>query len=120
MFDLFKKISAQKNTKYVTNLRMWLSVTILQRIIKEFDKTDNEFAIRGFSDINIGSVGTIFRIEQHSKSLRSFDYQNVKQTCLNFRTLKTDSQPTEQFDYNASMKDNSLNKSRNDSSNTSD
>lgn len=55
--NLFKTISSAKLTKYVTNLRMWISATILQRLVKEFDKIDNEFALRGFSDIKIGSVG---------------------------------------------------------------
>lgn len=55
--DLFKTMSSAKLTKYVTNTRMWISATILQRLVKEFDKIDNEFAIRGFSDIKIGSVG---------------------------------------------------------------
>lgn len=55
--DLLKTISPTKLTKYVTNLRMWISATILQRIVKEFDKIDSEFALRGFSDIKIGAVG---------------------------------------------------------------
>lgn len=55
--DLFKTMSSAKLTKYVTNTRMWISATILQRLVKEFDKIDSEFAIRGFSDIKIGSVG---------------------------------------------------------------
>lgn len=57
MFDFFKTISSAKLTKYVTNLRMWISATILQRLVKELDKIDSEFAVRGFSDIKIGSVG---------------------------------------------------------------
>lgn len=36
---------------------MWISATILQRLVKEFDTIDSEFAARGFSDIKIGSVG---------------------------------------------------------------
>lgn len=55
--DVMKTISSTKLTKYVTNLRMWISATILQRLVKEFDKIDNEFSVRGFSDIKIGSVG---------------------------------------------------------------
>lgn len=55
--ESFKSLSTAKLTRYVTNLRMWLSATILQRLVKEFDKIDSEFAARGFSDIKIGSVG---------------------------------------------------------------
>lgn len=55
--EVFKSLSTAKLTRYVTNLRMWISATILQRLVKEFDKIDSEFASRGFSDIKIGSVG---------------------------------------------------------------
>lgn len=55
--ETMKIISPIKLTKYVTNLRMWISSTILQRLVKEFDKINNEFNIRGFSDIKIGAVG---------------------------------------------------------------
>lgn len=55
--ETMKMISPTKLTKYVTNLRMWISATILQRLVKEFDKIDNEFKSRGFSDIKIGNVG---------------------------------------------------------------
>lgn len=55
--EVFKSLSTAKLTRYVTNLRMWISATILQRLVKEFDKIDSEFAARGFSDIKIGSVG---------------------------------------------------------------
>lgn len=54
--DLQKTITSAKLTKYVTNLRIWISATILQRLVKEFDKIDSEFSARGFSDIKIGSV----------------------------------------------------------------
>lgn len=36
---------------------MYISATILQRLVKEFDKIDNEFKNRGFGDLKIGSVG---------------------------------------------------------------
>lgn len=53
----FKTVSSTKLTQYVTNLRLWISATVLHRLVSEFDKIDNEFKIRGFSDIKIGSVG---------------------------------------------------------------
>lgn len=55
--EVQKAIPSSKLTEYVTNLRMWISATILQRLVKEFDKIDSEFGLRGFSDIKIGSVG---------------------------------------------------------------
>lgn len=54
--DSQKTISSSKLTKYVTNLRIWVSATILQRLVREFDKIDQEFAARGFCDIKIGIV----------------------------------------------------------------
>lgn len=55
--ELIKTLSPTKLTKYVTNLRMYISDTILQRLVKEFNKIDKEFKNRGFSDLKIGSVG---------------------------------------------------------------
>lgn len=54
---VMKTISSSKLTQYVTNLRLWISATILQRLVIEFDKINAEFSARGFSDIKIGKVG---------------------------------------------------------------
>lgn len=92
---LFTTISSTKLTKYVTNLRMWISATILQRLVrtkcklcslwvfnyfltdrlqvKEFDKINSEFASRGFSDIQIGSVS----FERLKKTAENHLYGNV-------------------------------------------
>lgn len=55
--ELIKGMSPTKLTQYITNLRMYISATILQRLVKEFDKIDEEFKSRGFYDMKIGSVG---------------------------------------------------------------
>lgn len=54
---LLKALTPTKLTQYITNLRMYISTTILQRLVKEFDKIDTEFKNRGFGDLKIGSVG---------------------------------------------------------------
>lgn len=55
--ELIKSLSPTKLTQYITNLRMYISSTILQRLVKEFDVIDDEFKCRGFYDMKIGSVG---------------------------------------------------------------
>lgn len=86
--DLFKTISPAKQTKYVTNLRMWLSATILQRLVKEFDKIDNEFAVRGFSDIKIGSVG-LERLKKTAENHMVSSYVPTLSMVLPFLEMST-------------------------------
>uniref|UniRef100_A0A182MN13 Transmembrane protein 209 n=1 Tax=Anopheles culicifacies TaxID=139723 RepID=A0A182MN13_9DIPT len=52
-----KKVSAAQLSTYVGNLRMWISLTILQRIGEEINIVDQAFKSRGFADIQIGSIG---------------------------------------------------------------
>ncbi|XP_049290398.1 transmembrane protein 209 [Anopheles funestus] len=52
-----KKVSAAQLSTYVGNLRMWISLTILQRIEEEIHIVDQAFKSRGFADIQIGSIG---------------------------------------------------------------
>uniref|UniRef100_A0A182N9A0 Transmembrane protein 209 n=1 Tax=Anopheles dirus TaxID=7168 RepID=A0A182N9A0_9DIPT len=52
-----KKVSATQLSTYVGNLRMWVSLTILQRIEEEINIADRAFKSRGFADIQIGSIG---------------------------------------------------------------
>uniref|UniRef100_A0A182Y2C3 Uncharacterized protein n=1 Tax=Anopheles stephensi TaxID=30069 RepID=A0A182Y2C3_ANOST len=52
-----KKVSAAQLSTYVGNLRMWISLTILQRIEEEINAVDQAFKSRGFADIQIGSIG---------------------------------------------------------------
>lgn len=85
--DLFKTISSAKLTKYVTNLRMWLSATILQRLVKEFDTIDGEFAIR-VSDIKIGSVG-LERLKKTAENHMVSSYVPTLSTVLPFLEMST-------------------------------
>lgn len=55
--EVLKKIPSEKLSAYVANLRLWLSDTILQRLVKEFDYINDKLQSRGFSDIQIGAVG---------------------------------------------------------------
>uniref|UniRef100_U5EWW8 Putative cytochrome n=1 Tax=Corethrella appendiculata TaxID=1370023 RepID=U5EWW8_9DIPT len=55
--DLLKKISSSQLSTYVANLRMWISLTILQRLVNEISSIDQSFKSRGFSEIQIGSIG---------------------------------------------------------------
>lgn len=55
--EVLRKISSAKLSQYVANLRIWISSTVLQRLVFEINSTDNAFKSRGFSDIQIGTVG---------------------------------------------------------------
>ena len=55
--DLLKKVSSVQLSTYMTNLKKWISLTILQRIVDEIDNTDYTFKTKGFSDIQIGAIG---------------------------------------------------------------
>ncbi|XP_058463473.1 transmembrane protein 209 isoform X1 [Malaya genurostris] len=55
--EVLKKVSSVQLSNYVANLRMWVSLTILQRIVSEMNSIDNSFRTRGFTDIQLGSVG---------------------------------------------------------------
>uniref|UniRef100_A0A336K9D8 CSON005613 protein n=1 Tax=Culicoides sonorensis TaxID=179676 RepID=A0A336K9D8_CULSO len=55
--EVLKKIPSEKLSAYVANLRLWMSDTILNRIVKEFDHINETLKSRGFSDIQIGAVG---------------------------------------------------------------
>lgn len=55
--EVLKKIPSEKLSAYVANLRFWISQTILQRLVKEFDYINDKLKSRGFSDIEVGAVG---------------------------------------------------------------
>lgn len=86
--DLFKTMSSAKLTKYVTNTRMWISATILQRLVKEFDIIDSEFAIRGFSDIKIGCVG-LERLKKTAENHMVSSYVGTLKMVLPFLEMST-------------------------------
>lgn len=55
--ELLKSMTPTKLTHCITNLRMYISATILQRTVKEIDNINAEFTARGFGELQIGSVG---------------------------------------------------------------
>lgn len=67
---------------------MWISATILQRLVKEFDKIDSEFAIRGFSDIKIGSVG-LERLKKTAENHMVSSYVPTLSMVLPFLEMST-------------------------------
>ncbi|XP_032591607.1 transmembrane protein 209 [Drosophila grimshawi] len=54
--DVIKRISTVKLSQYLSNLRYWISTTILQRLVKQIDHMDEVFRQRGLSDWKIGTV----------------------------------------------------------------
>lgn len=55
--EVIKRISTVKLSQYLSNLRYWISTTILQRLVKQIDHTNEIFRQRGLSDFKIGAVG---------------------------------------------------------------
>jgi Cytochrome B561, N terminal len=55
--EILKNLSSSKLSSSVANLRMWIAATILRRIVAEINVIDEAFKARGFSEIQIGSVG---------------------------------------------------------------
>ncbi|EDW69060.2 transmembrane protein 209 [Drosophila virilis] len=55
--EVIKRISTVKLSQYLSNLRYWISTTILQRLVKQIDHMDEVFRQRGLSDFKIGAVG---------------------------------------------------------------
>ncbi|EDV39734.1 uncharacterized protein Dana_GF24321 [Drosophila ananassae] len=72
--EVIKRISTDKLSQYVANLRFWISTTILQRLVKEINFVDDVFRQRGLVDLKIGSVG----LERLRKTAEN---QQFVQTC---------------------------------------
>lgn len=53
--------------RYVARLRIWISETILTRLVDEIDFIDKELNCRGYSHIKVGGVGLqrLMRIAEH-------------------------------------------------------
>lgn len=64
-----RKIPSDKLSAYVANLRMWISETILQRLVKEADNVNETLRSRGFSDTQIGVVG-LERLKKTAENLQ--------------------------------------------------
>nr|NP_648968.2 uncharacterized protein Dmel_CG6479, isoform A [Drosophila melanogaster]AAF49357.1 uncharacterized protein Dmel_CG6479, isoform A [Drosophila melanogaster]ADA53598.1 FI08815p [Drosophila melanogaster]AOQ09981.1 CG6479-RA [synthetic construct] len=72
--EVIKRISTDKLSQYVANLRFWISTTILQRLVKEINYVDDVFRQRALIDIKIGSVS----VERLRKTAEN---QQFVQTC---------------------------------------
>ncbi|XP_060656094.1 transmembrane protein 209 [Drosophila nasuta] len=55
--EVIKRISTVKLSQYLSNLRYWISTTILQRLVKQIDNMDEVFRQRGLIELKIGAVG---------------------------------------------------------------
>ncbi|EDW79563.1 uncharacterized protein Dwil_GK20346 [Drosophila willistoni] len=67
--EVIKRISTDKLSQYVANLRYWISTTILQRLVSEINYLDDLFWQRGISDLKIGSVG-LERLRKTAENLQ--------------------------------------------------
>ncbi|GAB0090352.1 transmembrane protein 209 [Sergentomyia squamirostris] len=56
-FEVGKKVSSAKLSHYVTNLKRWISCTILERLVEQIEQIDRSFREMGFTDLQIGNVG---------------------------------------------------------------
>ncbi|XP_017134767.1 transmembrane protein 209 [Drosophila miranda] len=72
--EVINRISTDKLSQYVANLRNWISTTILQRLVKEINHVDEMFRQRGLHDLKIGAVS----LERLRKTA---DNQQFVQTC---------------------------------------
>ncbi|KAH8257171.1 hypothetical protein KR038_005168, partial [Drosophila bunnanda] len=72
--EVIKRISTDKLSQYVANLRFWMSTTILQRLVKEINHVDDVFRQRGLIDLKIGAVS----LERLRKTAEN---QQFVQTC---------------------------------------
>ncbi|XP_022215445.1 transmembrane protein 209 [Drosophila obscura] len=72
--EVINRISTDKLSQYVANLRNWISTTILQRLVKEINHVDEMFRQRGLNDLKIGAVS----LERLRKTA---DNQQFVQTC---------------------------------------
>lgn len=51
------KFSSAKLSHFVTNLKRWISGTILERLVNEINNIDQAFKLKGFADLQIGQIG---------------------------------------------------------------
>ncbi|XP_059614998.1 transmembrane protein 209 [Phlebotomus argentipes] len=56
-FEVGKKVSSAKLSHYVTNLKRWISCTILEPLVSQMDFIDKAFREMGFTDVQLGGVG---------------------------------------------------------------
>nr|CAD7589196.1 unnamed protein product [Timema genevievae] len=64
------KVDASVLTQWNANLRMWLSRTILERLVLEMDQVDEAFQRYGLSDVRVGGVG-LERLKKTSRTIQA-------------------------------------------------
>ncbi|KAL0870220.1 hypothetical protein ABMA27_006361 [Loxostege sticticalis] len=52
------QLDPQRLTQFNQNLRLWLQVTILERLVREMDAVNDALAAHGLSEVRIGQVST--------------------------------------------------------------
>lgn len=67
VWDLYN-VDLTSVIQWTANLRMWLSQTILERLVKEIDAVNSALHAQGLSDITIGHIG-IDRLKKTASSL---------------------------------------------------
>ncbi|XP_067003995.2 transmembrane protein 209 isoform X2 [Anabrus simplex] len=57
--ELWRRLGVKPSmlTQWNSNLRMWISQTVLERLVMEFDAVDEAFQRYGLTDMKLGSVG---------------------------------------------------------------
>ncbi|KAJ9587901.1 hypothetical protein L9F63_018682, partial [Diploptera punctata] len=77
--DVWRRIKVNPNvlTQWNANLRMWISQTILNRLVKEFDAVDEALQRHALTDVRVGLVG----LERLKKTAQ------IQQVAQNIPTL---------------------------------
>ncbi|XP_067646124.1 transmembrane protein 209 isoform X2 [Eurosta solidaginis] len=70
--EIIGRISSEKLSQYVANLRRWISATILERLDKEIKNIDESFKNRGFADMRLGGIG----LERLKKTVENQQFVN--------------------------------------------
>lgn len=55
--EIIRRMSANKLSNYVANMKMWIHKTILEPLVAAIDETDKAFEQRGFTDMKFGHCG---------------------------------------------------------------
>ncbi|KRT84066.1 hypothetical protein AMK59_1625 [Oryctes borbonicus] len=79
-------ISVTTLTQWNANLRIYLSQTILHRLITEFDNIDDAFNKHGFNDIQIGKVG-LDRLRKTAQTAQALQFIPNLPTLIPFLEL---------------------------------
>ncbi|CAD7003566.1 unnamed protein product [Ceratitis capitata] len=70
--EIIRRISSEKLSQYVANLRRWMSATILERLSKEIKNIDESFKNRGFADMRMGGIS----LERLKKTVENQQFVN--------------------------------------------